>query len=52
MPRKILEERPIPTSLAKKLLEDMNRELNQFQQRTLEYSKSFSKRKVLRRSRR
>lgn len=43
MPRRIIEEKIIPTGTVKKMLEEMKREMNQFQIRTLEYTTHFSK---------
>lgn len=43
MPKEIVEEKPIPIAAAKRILENLNRELNQFQRRTLEYGTTFSK---------
>ena len=43
MPKKVVEEKIIPTVAARKMLEAMNRELNQFQRRTLDYATAFSK---------
>jgi DNA-directed RNA polymerase subunit F len=43
MPIKILEEKTITIAEAKEILENLNRELNQFQKRTLEYATGFSK---------
>ncbi len=42
MPRKIVDKREITISEARRLLEDA-KELNQFQVRTLEYAKKFSR---------
>ncbi len=43
MPKAVIEERPMPITIAKRVLENLNRELNQFQRRTLEYATTFSK---------
>jgi DNA-directed RNA polymerase subunit F len=43
LPKEIIEEKPIPIAAAKRILENLNRELNQFQRRTLEYGTTFSK---------
>jgi len=43
LPKNIVEERPITIPTAKKILEGLNRELNQFQRRTLEYTTAFMK---------
>ena len=43
MPIKIVESKPIPVSKVKAVLSSMNRELNQLQKKTLEYSQIFSK---------
>lgn len=43
MPKKVIEEKGIPVSVAKKMLQDIGRELNQFQRRTLDYATAFAK---------
>ncbi|RLI28492.1 MAG: RNA polymerase Rpb4 [Candidatus Hecatellales archaeon] len=43
MPVKIVESKPIPVAKVKEILSSLDRELNQFQRRTLEYSQLFSK---------
>ncbi|MEM3736843.1 MAG: hypothetical protein QXJ75_01950 [Candidatus Bathyarchaeia archaeon] len=39
----IIESKPVTIAKAKKMLEGLNRELNQFQRRTLDYAILFSK---------
>jgi len=44
MPRRIILKQRIPISMAKKILESINEaELGEFQRRTLEYARKFSK---------
>lgn len=43
MPKKIIEEKAIPVPITKKKLQDIGRDLNQFQKRTLDYATVFAK---------
>ncbi|MFH1328925.1 MAG: hypothetical protein ABIH76_08840 [Candidatus Bathyarchaeota archaeon] len=43
MSKRIIERKITATPSAKKLLEDISHELNQFQRRTLDYTTAFSK---------
>jgi len=43
LPLKKIENKPITIPEVKEVLENLNRELNQFQKRTLEYVTAFSK---------
>jgi DNA-directed RNA polymerase subunit F len=43
LPIKILNSKPVPVSKVKEILKEADRELNQLQRKTLEYSQAFSK---------
>ncbi|RLI06099.1 hypothetical protein DRO26_00220 [Candidatus Bathyarchaeota archaeon] len=43
LPLKKIENKPIPLPKVKEILENLGKELNQFQRKTLEYALTFSK---------